>query len=176
MKPSVFDTYNFKKYLFCIGGRSTVVMPQATEPYIRKGDVIGCALDLTVPVITFTFNGHLVSGSFRNFNLDGMFFPLISCSSKLRYSSWLWIGHIAVNNLCETFSVYAVVVTDCIVIFLDKVNALSIITLCIISLQVLFYCVPYKSDTFETFPQLLFSSVCYFFSWSLQKCWVIFKN
>ena len=101
VKPSAFDTYNLKKYLFCAGGRSTVVMPQATEPYIRKGDVIGCALDLTVPVITFTFNGHLVTGSFRNFNLDGMFFPVISCSSKLRYSSWLWIEHIAVNNLCE---------------------------------------------------------------------------
>ena len=101
VKPSAFVTYNLKKYLFCTGGRSTVVMPQATEPYIRKGDVIGCALDLTVPVITFTFNGHLVAGSFRNFNLDGMFFPVISCSSKLRYSSWLWIEHIAVNNLCE---------------------------------------------------------------------------
>ena len=86
MQPSTFDTYSLKKYLFCTGGRSTVVMPEATEPYIRKGDVIGCALDLTVPVITFTFNGHLVTGSFRNFNLDGMFFPLISCSSKLRYS------------------------------------------------------------------------------------------
>jgi hypothetical protein len=62
------------------------VIPDAVEPFIRKGDVIGCALDLTVPVITFTFNGHIVKGSFRNFNLDGMFFPVISCSSKLRYS------------------------------------------------------------------------------------------
>jgi ryanodine receptor 2 len=62
------------------------VISDAVEPFIRKGDVIGCALDLTVPVITFTFNGHVVKGSFRNFNLDGMFFPVISCSSKLRYS------------------------------------------------------------------------------------------
>jgi hypothetical protein len=101
IKPSTFNTHNSEKYLFCPGGRSTFVMPQAMEPYIRKGDVIGCALDLTVPVITFTFNGHLVKGSFRNFNLDGMFFPVISCSSKLRYSSWLWIEHYAVNNLSE---------------------------------------------------------------------------
>lgn len=52
---------------------------------IRKGDVLGCALDLTIPLITFTFNGKLVPGSFTDFNLDGMFFPVISCSSKLRY-------------------------------------------------------------------------------------------
>lgn len=45
--------------------------------------MIGCALDLTIPIITFTFNGSPITGSFRNFNLDGMFFPAISCSSKL---------------------------------------------------------------------------------------------
>ncbi|XP_058809913.1 ryanodine receptor [Phymastichus coffea] len=52
-------------------------------PHIRKGDVIGCSLDLGVPVISFAFNGAPVAGSFRDFNLDGMFFPVISCSSKL---------------------------------------------------------------------------------------------
>ncbi|XP_069698288.1 ryanodine receptor isoform X7 [Periplaneta americana] len=79
------DLYSFGfdgAYLWT-GGRSTCVIPGSTEPYIRKGDVVGCALDLTVPVITFTFNGHNVKGTFRNFNLDGMFFPVISCSSKL---------------------------------------------------------------------------------------------
>ncbi|XP_043499298.1 ryanodine receptor isoform X4 [Polistes fuscatus] len=65
------------------GGRKTQVVQDATEPFIRKSDVIGCSLDLTVPVISFTFNGTHVAGSFRNFNLDGMFFPAISCSSKL---------------------------------------------------------------------------------------------
>ncbi|KAL0274262.1 UNVERIFIED_CONTAM: hypothetical protein PYX00_006731 [Menopon gallinae] len=65
------------------GGRKTEVVHGATEPYIKKGDIIGVALDLTVPVINFTFNGVHVKGSFRNFNLDGMFFPVISCSSKL---------------------------------------------------------------------------------------------
>nr|CAD7424343.1 unnamed protein product [Timema monikensis] len=79
------DLYSFGfdgAYLWT-GGRKTNVMSDATEPYIKKGDVVGCALDLTVPVITFTFNGHRVKGSFRNFNLDGMFFPVISSSSKL---------------------------------------------------------------------------------------------
>jgi ryanodine receptor 2 len=70
--------------LLILGGRGTAAMEGMTEPYIRKGDVIGVALDLTVPCITFTFNGNQVKGSFRDFNLDGMFFPVISCSSKLR--------------------------------------------------------------------------------------------
>ncbi|KAI5742923.1 hypothetical protein M8J77_012710 [Diaphorina citri] len=65
------------------GGRRTEVIPGTLEPYIKKGDVIGVALDLSIPIITFTFNGSLVSGAFRDFNLDGMFFPVISCSSKL---------------------------------------------------------------------------------------------
>lgn len=45
--------------------------------------MIGVALDLNVPIIYFTFNGRKVRGTFRNFNLDGMFFPVMSCSSKL---------------------------------------------------------------------------------------------
>lgn len=65
------------------GGRKTLVIAGASEPFIRKGDVIGCMLDLTVPIISFTFNGMRVPGSFRKFNLDGMFFPVMSCSSKL---------------------------------------------------------------------------------------------
>lgn len=66
------------------GGRKITVISDAKEPLIRKGDVIGCSLDLTIPVISFTFNGNPVKGSFYDFNLDGMFFPAISCSSKLR--------------------------------------------------------------------------------------------
>lgn len=70
--------------IFHEGGRKTLVIAGASEPYIRKGDVIGCMLDLSIPIISFTFNGMRVPGSFRNFNLDGMFFPVMSCSSKLR--------------------------------------------------------------------------------------------
>ncbi|XP_075211293.1 ryanodine receptor [Lycorma delicatula] len=65
------------------GGRKTVVLPHASEPFIRKGDVIGVSLDLTVPIISFSFNGSPIRGCFRDFNLDGMFFPVLSCSSKL---------------------------------------------------------------------------------------------
>ncbi|XP_043461888.1 ryanodine receptor isoform X4 [Leptopilina heterotoma] len=79
------DLYSFGfdgSYLWT-GGRKTRVIDDSTEPFIKKTDVIGCSLDLTVPVINFAFNGIPINGSFRNFNLDGMFFPVISCSSKL---------------------------------------------------------------------------------------------
>ncbi|XP_067007679.2 ryanodine receptor [Anabrus simplex] len=76
-------SYGFDGANLWTGGRKTTVMSESSEPFIRKGDVIGCALDLTIPIISFTFNGRRVKGSFRNFNLDGMFFPVISCSSKL---------------------------------------------------------------------------------------------
>lgn len=58
---------------------------QDSVPWIKKGDVIGCALDLTVPIITFYVNGRQVNGAFTGFNLDGMFFPVVSASAKLRY-------------------------------------------------------------------------------------------
>ena len=57
---------------------------QDSVPFIKKGDVIGCALDLTVPIITFYVNGRQVNGAFTGFNLDGMFFPVVSASAKLR--------------------------------------------------------------------------------------------
>nr|XP_049707630.1 ryanodine receptor isoform X43 [Helicoverpa armigera] len=77
-------SYGFDGAYLWSGGRKTPVnRTHAEEPYIRKGDVIGCALDLTVPIINFMFNGVRVTGSFTNFNLEGMFFPVISCSSKL---------------------------------------------------------------------------------------------
>ncbi|XP_026324427.1 ryanodine receptor [Hyposmocoma kahamanoa] len=80
------DLYSFGfdgAYLWSGGRKTPVNRSNPEEPFIRKGDVIGCALDLTVPIINFMFNGVRVTGSFTNFNLEGMFFPAISCSSKL---------------------------------------------------------------------------------------------
>ncbi|KQS70844.1 uncharacterized protein Dere_GG23389, isoform L [Drosophila erecta] len=80
------DLYSFGfdgAYLWTGGRRTLVVDALPEEPFIRKGDVVGVAIDLSVPIITFTFNGVKVRGSFRDFNLDGMFFPVMSCSSKL---------------------------------------------------------------------------------------------
>ncbi|XP_062134851.1 ryanodine receptor isoform X13 [Drosophila sulfurigaster albostrigata] len=77
-------SFGFDGAFLWTGGRKTLVVDSLPEePYIRKGDVIGVAIDLSVPVITFTFNGAKVRGCFRDFNLDGMFFPVMSCSSKL---------------------------------------------------------------------------------------------
>lgn len=78
-------SFGFDGAYFWTGGRKTLVVDQLPEePFIRKGDVVGVALDLAVPIITFTFNGMKIRASFRDFNLDGMFFPVMSCSSKLR--------------------------------------------------------------------------------------------
>ncbi|XP_055318049.1 ryanodine receptor isoform X5 [Sitodiplosis mosellana] len=77
-------SFGFDGAFLWTGGKKTAVLQDIPlEPYIRKGDVIGVALDLNVPIIYFTFNGLKVKGTFRNFNLDGMFFPVMSCSSKL---------------------------------------------------------------------------------------------
>ena len=80
------DLYSFGfdgAYLWT-GGRSTLVIPSINVPYVKKGDNIGVALDLTVPIITFFYNGMKIPGYFRNFNLNGMFFPVISSSAKIR--------------------------------------------------------------------------------------------
>ena len=50
---------------------------------LKKGDVIGCALDLTVPRITFTVNGTAVRGYFKDFNRSGTFYPCVSLSAKV---------------------------------------------------------------------------------------------
>ena len=77
-------SYGYDGAYLWTGGRSSLVIPHVSVPHIRKGDNIGCALDLTVPIITFFFNGMKIPGYFRNFNLDGMFFPVISSSAKVR--------------------------------------------------------------------------------------------
>ncbi|KAH7933996.1 hypothetical protein HPB49_020196 [Dermacentor silvarum] len=79
------DLYSFGFDGACLwtGGRSNTVR-SSSPPYIRKGDVIGCIIDLNVPVISFTVNGIKVKGCFRSFNTDGMFYPAISFSAKVR--------------------------------------------------------------------------------------------
>lgn len=75
------------------------------EPYIKKGDVVGCALDLSVPVMTFYLNGVKVKGNFRNMNLDGMFFPVVSLSARVRYPKFT--VNIS-NNVSFWFSIQTV--------------------------------------------------------------------
>ena len=56
-----------------------------TNVPFQKGDIIGCALDLTVPQIVFSVNGVKVPGFFKDFNTDGMFFPVVTLSAGVRY-------------------------------------------------------------------------------------------
>lgn len=53
------------------------------QPSLSRNDVVGCILDLNIPLITFTVNGMPVRGCFKNFNTDGMFYPVVSFSAKL---------------------------------------------------------------------------------------------
>ncbi|KAM3723537.1 Ryanodine receptor [Dirofilaria immitis] len=50
---------------------------------LQKGDIVGCSLDLTIPEISFTVNGQPTAGLFKNFNIDGFFFPVMSLSAKV---------------------------------------------------------------------------------------------
>ncbi|XP_046876649.1 ryanodine receptor 1 isoform X4 [Hypomesus transpacificus] len=58
-----------------------------SQHILAADDVISCCLDLSVPSISFRINGHPVQGMFENFNLDGLFFPVVSFSAgiKLRF-------------------------------------------------------------------------------------------
>jgi len=52
---------------------------------LAADDVVSCCLDLSVPSISFRINGHPVQGMFENFNLDGLFFPVVSFSAGIKY-------------------------------------------------------------------------------------------
>uniref|UniRef100_A0A3P9PYD1 Ryanodine receptor 1 n=1 Tax=Poecilia reticulata TaxID=8081 RepID=A0A3P9PYD1_POERE len=51
---------------------------------LAADDVVSCCLDLSVPSISFRINGHPVQGMFENFNVDGLFFPVISFSAGVK--------------------------------------------------------------------------------------------
>ncbi|KAK6754198.1 hypothetical protein RB195_013289 [Necator americanus] len=74
-----FYSYAFDGRCVFFAGKGRVVSPKKLE----KGDVVGCALDLNVPEIRFSVNGRDVGASYRNFNIDGYFFPVMSLSAKV---------------------------------------------------------------------------------------------
>ncbi|PIO64596.1 ryR domain protein [Teladorsagia circumcincta] len=74
-----FYSYGFDGRCVFFAGRGRVVAPKLLE----KGDVVGCALDLNVPELRFTVNGRDVGASYRDFNTDGYFFPVMSLSAKV---------------------------------------------------------------------------------------------
>uniref|UniRef100_A0A915DIR8 B30.2/SPRY domain-containing protein n=1 Tax=Ditylenchus dipsaci TaxID=166011 RepID=A0A915DIR8_9BILA len=56
---------------------------QTGHRVFRKGDVIGCTLDLVAAEIRFSLNGQAIASVYKNFNLDGFFFPVMSLSAKV---------------------------------------------------------------------------------------------
>ncbi|VDM52160.1 unnamed protein product [Angiostrongylus costaricensis] len=74
-----FYSYGFDGRCVYFAGRGRVVSPRLLE----KGDVVGCSLDLTVPEIRFSVNGRDVGASYKDFNVDGYFFPVMSLSAKV---------------------------------------------------------------------------------------------
>ncbi|XP_055878934.1 ryanodine receptor 2-like isoform X5 [Biomphalaria glabrata] len=72
-------SYGFDGVNLWTGGKPKQV--RITNTPLQKSDIIGCALDLTIPQIIFSVNGVKVTGFFKDFNTDGMFFPVISLSA-----------------------------------------------------------------------------------------------
>ncbi|VDN03294.1 unnamed protein product [Thelazia callipaeda] len=74
-----FFSYGFDgQYTYC-ASKKRMVWNRA----LQKGDIIGCSLDLNIPEIAFTINGQQTTGVFKNFNIDGYFFPVMSLSAKV---------------------------------------------------------------------------------------------
>ncbi|XP_056911321.1 ryanodine receptor 1-like isoform X1 [Takifugu flavidus] len=62
-------------------GRVPRHVASPNQHILTAEDVVSCCLDLSVPSISFRINGHPVQGMFENFNLDGLFFPVVSFSA-----------------------------------------------------------------------------------------------
>ncbi|CAI2723066.1 unnamed protein product [Schistosoma spindalis] len=84
-------SYAFDGSCLWAGGkpkRATIGTDEATNEEttsnvpLKRGDIIGCLLDLTGPVIQFNVNGRLVRGYFQDFNISGLFYPCMSMNAK----------------------------------------------------------------------------------------------
>nr|CAB3265843.1 ryanodine receptor 3 [Phallusia mammillata] len=51
---------------------------------LSPNDIVSCCMDLSGPSISFRINGQPVQGMFENFNLTGLFFPVVSFSAGVR--------------------------------------------------------------------------------------------
>lgn len=70
---------------FCISaGRVSRHVATPNHHVLAAEDVVSCCLDLSVPSISFRINGHPVQGMFENFNLDSLFFPVVSFSAGVK--------------------------------------------------------------------------------------------
>ena len=81
-----FDGQNvwFAGQAYNVLNRSDSLTNENKDIGLKKNDVIGCLLDLNIPEMWFSLNGLPVKGLLREFNLNGMFFPAVSLSSRVR--------------------------------------------------------------------------------------------
>ena len=86
----------FRSFAKCVSFTSigcvarTVNSPN--QHLLRTDDVISCCLDLSAPSISFRINGQPVQGMFENFNIDGLFFPVVSFSAGIKLASHVVFG------------------------------------------------------------------------------------
>ncbi|KAJ8309071.1 hypothetical protein KUTeg_013945 [Tegillarca granosa] len=74
-------SYAFDGINLWTGGKPKQIC--SSNKVLQKGDIIGCSLDLEIAQITFSINGVKVLGNFKDFNLDGLFFPVVTMSAKV---------------------------------------------------------------------------------------------
>uniref|UniRef100_A0A2I3GX59 Ryanodine receptor 2 n=1 Tax=Nomascus leucogenys TaxID=61853 RepID=A0A2I3GX59_NOMLE len=67
-----------------ISGCIARTVSSPNQHLLRTDDVISCCLDLSAPSISFRINGQPVQGMFENFNIDGLFFPVVSFSAGIK--------------------------------------------------------------------------------------------
>ncbi|XP_030074236.1 ryanodine receptor 1 isoform X4 [Microcaecilia unicolor] len=79
------DLYSFGfDGLYLWSGRIARAVASPNQHQLAADDVISCCLDLSVPSISFRINGFPVQGMFENFNLDGLFYPVVSFSAGIK--------------------------------------------------------------------------------------------
>ncbi|XP_047660704.1 ryanodine receptor 1 isoform X4 [Tachysurus fulvidraco] len=79
------DLYSYGFDGLCLwSGRVPRHVASPSQHILAAEDVVSCCLDLSVPSISFRINGHPVQGMFENFNLDGLFFPVVSFSAGIK--------------------------------------------------------------------------------------------
>lgn len=81
-----FDGQNvwFAGRAYDVSNRIVSLADNTQNVGFKKNDVIGCLLDLNIPEMWFSLNGLPVKGLLREFNLNGMLYPAVSLSSRVR--------------------------------------------------------------------------------------------
>ncbi|KAM9113707.1 LOW QUALITY PROTEIN: ryanodine receptor 1 [Pangshura tecta] len=79
------DLYSFGfDGLHLWSGRVARTVASPGQHTLAADDVVSCCLDLSVPSMSFRINGFPVQGMFENFNVDGLFFPVVSFSAGIK--------------------------------------------------------------------------------------------